>query len=97
MICSDKVTSSSMFQQPFHILKLPLAFSATSRHFHLPPHYEDHAVTMHVSLGRTNPNTVNISTPDFCIWQHFDSYWTTAHIQKLQMYPKSLSHNAMSA
>ena len=52
MICPDKVTSSSSFQQPLHILKLPPACSATSRHFHLPPHYEDHVMNIHVSLSK---------------------------------------------
>ena len=40
MICPDKVTRSSPFQMPFHILRLPPACSATLRYFHLPPHYE---------------------------------------------------------
>ena len=37
-ICPDKATSSSPLQQPLHILKLPPACSATSRHFHLSLH-----------------------------------------------------------
>ena len=37
MICPDKVTHSSLFQLPFHILKPPSACSATSRQFHPPP------------------------------------------------------------
>ena len=82
MIYPDTATSSSLFQQPVHILKLPPACSATSRHFHLPPHYEDHAVTMHICLDKANLNTLNISTPDFHIWQHFNSNWTAAHMQK---------------
>ena len=81
MIFPDKVTSSSLFQQPLHILKLPPACSATSRHFHLHLHYEDHMVAMHVSLHKANFNIFNVSTPDFCIWQQFDSNWT--HMQKL--------------
>ena len=88
VICPDEVTGSLLFQQPIHILKLPLACSATSRHFHILLHYEDHVVTMHVSLDKANFNTVNISTPGFCIWQHFDSNWTTAHMQKLVDIPK---------
>ena len=91
MICPDKMTSSSLFQQPLHILKLPPACSATSRHFHLSPHYVDHMVTMHTSLDKANLNKVNISTPDFCIWQHFDSNLTTAYMQKLWTYLRTLS------
>ena len=88
MICTDKVTCSSLFQQPLYILKLPPAYRDTSRHFHLPPLYEDHTVTMHVSLDRVNLNTINISTLDFHIWQHFDSNWTTVHMQKMADVPE---------
>ena len=82
LICPNKVTSLSLFQQPIHILKLPPACSATSRHFHLLPNNEDHMVTMFLSLDKANLNTINISTPDLHIWQHFDSIWTTADMQK---------------
>ena len=88
MICPDKVTSSTLFQQPFHILKLPPACSATSRHFHLPPHYEDHMVMMQMSLERANLNAINISSPHFHIWQHFNSNWTATHMQKLTDMPE---------
>ena len=77
------MTCSSPFQQPLHILKLPPACSATPRHFHLPPHYEDDMVTLYVSLDKGNLNAVNISTTDFHIWQHLGSNWTTDHMQKL--------------
>ena len=38
---------------------------------------------MNVSLDTTNINVINILTPDFRIWQHFNSHWTTPHVQKL--------------
>ena len=68
MTCPDKVTSSSPLQQPFHILRLPLTFRATSGYFHLPPHYKDQMMAIHVSLDKANLNAVNISAPDFYIW-----------------------------
>ena len=64
-IFPDEATSSSPLQQPFHILRLPPACSATARYFHLPLYYEDHAMTVHVSLDKANHNTVNISAPYF--------------------------------
>ena len=88
MICLDKATSSSPLQQPFHILRLHPSWSATSRYFHLPPHYENHMITIHVSLNKVNSSAINISTPDFHIWQHFSSNWTTTHIQKLADIPE---------
>ena len=83
MICPDKVRSLSLLRQLFHILRLPPACSATSRYFHLLPHYEDHMMTIHVSPNKANLNTINVPTPDFHIWQHFSSNWTTAYIWKL--------------
>ena len=82
MICPDTMTGSTLFQQPFHSLKLPPASSVTSRHLYLPPHHEDYMVMMYITLDRANPNAISISTPDFHIWQHFDSNWTTIHMQK---------------
>ena len=38
---------------------------------------------VNVSLDTANINAINISTPDFRIWLHFNSNWTTAHLQKL--------------
>ena len=58
------------------------------KHFHLPLHLEDHTVAIHVSLDKANLNTINISTPDFHIWYHFDSNWNTAHMQKLVNIPE---------
>ena len=42
---------------------------------------------MNVSLDTANINAVNISTPDFRIWQHFNSNWTSSHLQKLGNVP----------
>ena len=75
IICPDKATSTVPLQQPFHILRLSPACSATSRYFHLPPLYEDHTIMMNVSLDTANINAINISTLDFRIWQHFSSNW----------------------
>ena len=38
---------------------------------------------MSVSLDTANINTINISTLDFQIWQHFSSNWTPLQLQKL--------------
>ena len=78
-ICPDKGLGSSLL----HILRLPSACSATLRYFHLPPHYEDHTKTVHLSLDKANLNTINISALDFHIQQHFSSYWTAIPLWKL--------------
>ena len=88
IICSDKATSIVPLQQTFHILRLSTACSATSRYFHLPPHYEDHTMMMNVSLDTANINAINISASNFRIWQHFNSNWTTPHLHKLANIPQ---------
>ena len=42
---------------------------------------------MNVSLDTENINAFNISIPDFRIWQHFNSNWTTPHLWKLTKVP----------
>ena len=38
---------------------------------------------VHVSLDKAHMNEINVSTPDFCIWQHFSSNRTVIHLWKL--------------
>ena len=40
LICPEKPMETIPMQQPIHILKLPMACSATSSNFYLPPRYE---------------------------------------------------------
>ena len=82
-ICPNKATSRVPLQQPYHILRLSPACSATSRYFSLPPHYNYHILMMNVSLDTANIYAINISTPDFRICQHFNSNWITPYLQKL--------------
>ena len=87
VVSPGKATSSSP-QQPFHILKLLPACSATSRHFLLPPNYEDNMMTIYISLERAYLNSFNVSAPDFHIWQHIGINWSTTHIKKLANVPE---------
>ena len=45
---------------------------------------------INVSLDTANINAINISTPDFRIWQHFNSNQTSSHLQKLAYVPEFL-------
>ena len=40
-------------------------------------------MVINVSLDTAKIITINMSAPDFRIWQHFNSNWTTPHQQKL--------------
>ena len=57
--------------------------SATSQHFHLPPCYETHECTVNISLNTANINVVNISSPEFIIWQHLEDHWNRTLLHHL--------------
>ena len=50
---------------------------------------------MNVSLDTANINAINIPTPDFGIWQHFNINWTTPNLQKFTNVPDVPSHTAL--
>ena len=93
IICPHKVTSTVPLQQPFNILSLYPACSATSRYFHLPPHYKDHTIMINVSLDTANINAITISTLDFRIWQHFSIIGPHPICRNWQMYLKLRFHS----
>ena len=70
LICPEKPMETITIQQPIHILKLPMACSATSSHFYLPPKYKTAVLNVNVSLNMANLQMINISALHFCIWQH---------------------------
>ena len=88
IICPDKATSTVPLQQPFHILRLSPACSATSNYLYLFPQYEDHSMVMNVSLDTANINAINISIIDFRIQQSFSRNWTQPHLQELTNVPE---------
>ena len=88
IVCPNKANNTVPFQQPFHILRLSPACSATFRYFDMSPHYKDHTVVINVSLHTDNINAINILTLDFWIWQHFSSNWTPSHLQKSANVPE---------
>ena len=90
IIIPDKATSTVPPQQPFHILILSPAYSASSRYFHLPLCYEDHSMERNVSLDTANIKSINISNLDFSIWHHFSRNWTPFHLQKMASIPEVL-------
>ena len=74
LICPGESPRSIIPQTPSHVLQLQPACSATSQHFHLPPCYETHELTVNISLNTENLNVVNISSPEFRIWQHLEDH-----------------------
>ena len=70
LICPGKAIMFIKVEKPIHILRIPPACRATSSHFHLPPTYQNSSLEVNISLDMANLNMINISSLDFCIWQH---------------------------
>ena len=87
LICPNEVPRFIKTQMPIHHLCLPSACSATSQHFHLPPHYETHQLTINISLNTANLNVMNISSPDFKIWQYLEDHWSGTQLHHLVNIP----------
>ena len=85
-MCPEEALRFIKTQMPIHILCLPPTCSATSQHFHLLPHYETHQLTINILLNTSNLN-VNISSPEFRIWQHLEDQWNRTQLHHLVNIP----------
>ena len=83
LIHPEKPMATIPIQKPIHILKLPMACSATSPNFYLPPRYETPTFDVNISLNMANLYMLNISAQDFCIWQHLGSNRSDMQLQHL--------------
>ena len=89
---SRETHGNGCHQQPIHILKLPMACSATSSHLYLPPRYETLVLNVNVSLNMANLQMINISVLHFCIWQHLGNNWSDMQLQHLATIPSIPVH-----
>ena len=87
LICLGETTQFIEVRKPIHILSLPTACSATSPNFHLPTHYGSPPLEVNISLDMANLNMVNISSMNFCIWQHLEQHWNESQLQHLASIP----------
>ena len=90
LICPEKPMETIPFQQPIHILMVPMACSATSSNFYLPPRYETPTLDINISLNVANLHMLNISAHNFCIWQQLGSnrsYMQLQHLTTIQSIP----------
>ena len=92
LICLEKAIETIIIQKPVHILKLPMACSATSSNFYLPPRYETPNLDVNISLNMANLHMINISVQDFHIWQHLGSNTGEMQLQHLTTIPSILVH-----
>ena len=87
IICPEEAPIFIKTQTPIHILCLPPTCSTASQHFHLPPNYETHHLTINISLNTANLNVMNISPPEFKIWQHLENHWNGTQLHHLVNIP----------
>ena len=92
LICPEKTMETIPIQKPIHILKLPMASSATSPDFYLPPRYEIPTLDVNMSLNMANLHMINILAQDFCIWKHLGSNRTDMQLQHLTPIPSIPVH-----
>ena len=93
LICPEKPMEMIATQQPIHILKLPMACSATSAQFYLPPRYETPVLNDNISLDMANLQMINITALHFCIWQHLGNNQNDMQLQHLMTIPSIPVHN----
>ena len=87
IICPEEAQRFIKTHTPISILQLPPACSTTSHHFHLPPCYETHQLTINISFNTVNLNLMNISSPEFRIWQHLEDHWNGTQLHNLVNIP----------
>ena len=92
LICLEKPMETIPIQKPLHILKLPMACSATSSNSHLPPRYETPNLDVNISLNMANLHILNIFAQDFHIWQHLGSNRSDMQLQHLTTIPSIPVH-----
>ena len=92
LICPEKPMETIPIQKPLHILKLPMACSATSPNFYLPPRYETPTLDVNISLNMANLHMINILAQDFHIWQHLGSNRSDIQLQHLTTIPSIPVH-----
>ena len=92
LICPEKPMENILMLKPLHIVKLPMACSATLPNFYLPPRYETPTLDVKISLNMANLHMINISAQDFCIWQHLGSNRSDVQLQHLTTIPSIPVH-----
>ena len=92
LTCPEKAMETIPIQKPVHILKLPMACSATSPNFYLPPRYETLNLDENISLNMVNLHMINILAQDFYIWKYLGSNRSDMQLQHLATIPSIPVH-----
>ena len=92
LICPERAAETITIRKPVHILRIPMACSATSSNFYLTPRYQTSNLDINVSLNMANLHMVNVSTLHFHIWQHLKDNRSETQLQHLTTIPSILVH-----
>ena len=92
LICPEKPMETIPIRQPLHVLQLPVASSATSANFYLPPWYETPILNVNVSLNMANLQAINITALHFHVWQHMGCNLSETELQHLTTLPSIPVH-----
>ena len=92
LICPEKPMETIPIRQLLHVLKLPMACSATSANFYLPPQYKTPILNVNVSLNMANLQAINITALHFRIWQHMGRNHSETELQHLATLPSIPVH-----
>ena len=92
LICLEKPMETIPIQKQIHILKLPMACSATSSNFYLPPRYVTSTLDVNISPNMANLHMLNISAQNFHRWQHLGSNRSDMQLQHLTTISPILVH-----
>ena len=92
LICPEKSMETIPIQKSVHILKLPMACSATSSNFYIPPRYETLTLDVNISLNMADFYMINILAQDFFIWKHLGSNRSDMQLQHLKTIPSIPVH-----
>ena len=87
LICPEKAIETTTIRRSLHILRLPMACSATSPNFYIPPEYQTSNLEVNMSLNMANLHMINISALGFHIWQHLGDNRSKIQLQHLTTIP----------
>ena len=87
LICPERATETITRRKPVHILRIPMACSATSSNSHLPPRYQTSNLEVNVSLNMANLHMVNALALDFYMWQQLKDNRSETQLQHLATIP----------
>ena len=87
LTCLREATEFIKIRKPIHLLWLVTACSTTLPTFQVAPHYQSLILDVNISWDMANLKIINISSMNFCVWQHLDHHCNESQLQHLASIP----------